>query len=96
MTAEGFRAFLEGLRTELRLAQGKKLEEAIDGFVHLRRRLGCPDEPAIDWMSAYQASGFKRKETALAQGKSPEQFKKFLIARKKELGIIARPIRHAR
>ncbi len=41
-------------------------------------------------MSAYQASGFKRRATALAQGKSPEQFKKFLIARKKELGNIAR------
>jgi len=90
-----FKQALAGFRSRLGLAEDYRVEDALDGYIHLWRRLGCPtEEDGIDWMVVYRAFGFRRKQAARELGQSPEQFKKFLIGKKKELGITARSIRH--
>ncbi|MFH1227401.1 MAG: hypothetical protein V1701_05810 [Planctomycetota bacterium] len=87
-------SFLASVRAKLGLnGVASAVEQAIDGYVRLWRRLGKPDWRDWDWMSAYYRNGFDRRRTAQEQGIKYETFKTQLKQLKKKLKIKARSVR---
>jgi len=82
--------FCRSILDRMNLDGQVKVTDIIDGFVSLRRRLGCPDDGDLDWMITYRAHRFNRKETALDLGMASKALDKFLEREKMRLKIIAR------
>ena len=87
MTADELDNFLESIRQRICLKNGSTVEEVIDGYIRLWRRLDRPDAGEWDWMSAYQRNGFDRRKTAGELGMPFKAFEMRLTRLRKKLGI---------
>jgi hypothetical protein len=83
-------SFLASIRTKLGLNGQSNVEQAIDGYIRLWRRLGRPDWRDWDWLSAYQRNGFDRAATAQELGLKFKTFEMQLTRLRQRLGITAR------
>jgi hypothetical protein len=84
---------LDGLSNRLGLPDGTEIEQSIDGFIHLWRRLDCPDNEQIYWMVVYKTLEFARKETAVELEITEHTFRNRLCRMKKECNIKERSVR---
>jgi len=87
MTLRELELILEGLSNRLGLPDGATIEQSIDGFIHLWRRLGCPEGEQINWMLVYKTLGFDRKAAAAELEMTKIGFKLKLHRFKKECNI---------
>ena len=94
LSEDEFNNILRGLKARMGMGDDKaRIEDTIDGFIRLRRRLGCPDEDTREWMLVYRTKGFDRRATAEELGMKYATFKERLRQSKKDLKIKARSIR---
>ncbi|MFH1230852.1 MAG: hypothetical protein V1709_05080 [Planctomycetota bacterium] len=87
MSADELDNFLDSIRQRICLKNGSTVEEVIEGYIRLWRRLDRPDNGEWDWMSAYKRNGFDRHKTAEELRIKFTAFEKKLFRLRKKLGI---------